>query len=171
MRTEPRGSAPLPLAVIDIDGVVADVRHRVHHVRKRPKDWERFFAAAPEDPAHPEGLSLLREVSAEAEVVFLTGRPESCRRETEEWLASVGWAGARVVMRPAGDRRPAAQLKLELLHRLADGREVSLVVDDDPVVVEAVRASGYPVRLADWETRSGASERALREAQEGDGRT
>jgi hypothetical protein len=25
-----------PLAVVDIDGVLADVRHRLHHVKNRP---------------------------------------------------------------------------------------------------------------------------------------
>ena len=40
----------LPMvAVVDIDGVVADVRHRLHHVADRPKDWRSFFAAAADD--------------------------------------------------------------------------------------------------------------------------
>lgn len=32
-----------PLAVFDIDGVLADVRHRLPHVQGRPKDWDAFF--------------------------------------------------------------------------------------------------------------------------------
>ena len=35
-----------PLAIVDIDGVVADVRHRLHHLDRRPKNWSAFFAAA-----------------------------------------------------------------------------------------------------------------------------
>ena len=35
-----------PLAIVDLDGVVADVRHRLHHLEGRRKDWGRFFAAA-----------------------------------------------------------------------------------------------------------------------------
>ncbi len=47
----PRGTAALPsVAVFDIDGVLADVRHRLHHVAARPKDWDAFFGAAPQDP-------------------------------------------------------------------------------------------------------------------------
>ena len=38
------------LAVFDIDGVLADVRHRVHLVdRRRHRDWDAFFAAAVSD--------------------------------------------------------------------------------------------------------------------------
>ena len=35
-----------PLAIVDIDGVVADVRHRLVHVQSRPKDWDAFFDAS-----------------------------------------------------------------------------------------------------------------------------
>jgi len=31
-----------PLAVFDVDGVLADVTHRLHHLRARPQRWERF---------------------------------------------------------------------------------------------------------------------------------
>jgi len=31
---------------VSIDGVLADVHHRLHHIARRPKDWPAFFAAA-----------------------------------------------------------------------------------------------------------------------------
>ena len=37
---------PRPLAVVDIDGVVADVRHRLHYIEGKPRQWDRFFSAA-----------------------------------------------------------------------------------------------------------------------------
>ena len=33
-----------PLAVFDIDGVLADVRHRLRHVEGPRKQWDAFFA-------------------------------------------------------------------------------------------------------------------------------
>ena len=48
---------PRPLAVVDIDGVVADVRHRLHFIEGRPRQWDRFFAAAGDDPPQPEGVA------------------------------------------------------------------------------------------------------------------
>ena len=39
-----------PIAVFDIDGVLADVRHRLHHLQCRPQRWEAFFTAADRDP-------------------------------------------------------------------------------------------------------------------------
>ena len=43
------------VAVLDIDGVLADVSHRLGHVQRRPKDWDAFFAAAPETRCSKKG--------------------------------------------------------------------------------------------------------------------
>ncbi len=156
-----------PLAVIDIDGVLADVRHRLHFLHRRPKDWKGFFAAARSDPPHPEGLALAAELATDHEIVLLTGRPEGCRADTEAWLDEHGIGYDLLVMRPGGDRRPAAEVKVGLLSMLASGRTVGAVVDDDVEVVAAVEAACYPARLATW----GRPSEPLRQAQEVEGRT
>lgn len=160
-----------PLAIVDIDGVLADVRHRLHHLQRRPKDWRRFFSAARHDDAHPEGLAVVERLRADHEVIFLTGRPENLRTDTSEWLTRHGLGGHPLVMRPAGDRRPAAQVKVEQLAELAAGRTVGMVIDDDPQVIAAMGRAGHPTFLADWEPRVEADARTLRKAQEEEGRT
>lgn len=160
-----------PLALIDLDGVVADVRHRLHHLQGRRKNWPAFFAAARHDDVHPEGVAIVETLRREYEVVYLTGRPEHLRADTERWLADHGLGGHRVVMRPEGDRRPAAVVKVELAQELAAGRAVGIVVDDDPVVLDAMQRAGVPTYAADWEQRPPASDETLRRAQEVEGRT
>lgn len=156
-----------PLAIVDIDGVVADVRHRLRHVEGSPKDWGAFFAAAVADPPHAEGLAVVARLAEDHEVVFLTGRPEACRDDTERWLDDHGLGDHRLVMRPEGIRRPAAELKRELLAGLAAGRVVGVVVDDDEMVISAMLEAGHPTFHATWGDRS----TALHEAQEVDGRS
>ena len=160
-----------PLAVVDIDGVVADVRHRLGHLERRPKDWDAFFAAAGDDPAHPEGLAVVARLAEDHEVVFLTGRPRRLQEVTRRWLEEHGIGGHELVMRDRNDRRPASQVKLELLRELAAGRDVGVVVDDDPAVLTALDAAGYPTFVADWERRDAAEEAARHEAQDVEGRT
>ena len=160
-----------PLAIIDLDGVVADVRHRLRYLERRPKNWAAFFAAARHDAVHPEGVAVVDTLASDHEVVFLTGRPHHLHDDTVRWLDEHGLGGRRVVMRPQGDRRPAAVLKLELLEALADGRTVGIVVDDDPVVLDALRRAGYHTFAADWEARPADADQAMQEAQEHDGRT
>lgn len=155
------------LAVVDLDGVVADVAHRLHHLEGGRRDWGGFFSAAVDDPPHPEGLAVVARLAETCEVVFLTGRPERCRAETEGWLRSHDLGDHRLVMRPEGLRRPAAEVKVELLARLAGGRQVAMVVDDDTTVVSAMAAAGHPTFHATWGTRSDD----LHRAQEVEGRT
>lgn len=157
----------LPVAVFDIDGVLADVTHRLHHLRARPQRWERFFQAADSDPLLDEGASRLRAALVDHDVLYLTGRPERTRRLTERWLARHGLPAAPLVMRPDDDHRPARWMKREVLRRLAADRDVVSVLDDDPAVVAVLRADGWPVELATWLPHSST----LKDAQERKGRT
>jgi hypothetical protein len=165
-----RGPAP-GLAVFDIDGVLADVSHRVHHVRRRPKDWSAFFAAAHEDPPLPDGVALARRVADERPLLYLTGRPEHLRRITQGWLDRHGLPAGRLLMRPAGDRRPARFMKLERLRVLHEREPVHVVVDDDPSVVAVLQAAGFAVLAATWAPTTAPAQQTLWEAQESDGRT
>lgn len=99
-------------------------------------------------------------------MVYLTGRPESCRRDTERWLAGHGLPAGRLLMRPNHDHRPARRTKIEQLRRLSADADVAILVDDDPEVIEAAAAAGFPTLLADWVPRSAA----LADAQDRDGR-
>jgi hypothetical protein len=160
-----------PLAVVDIDGVVADVRHRLHHLEGRRKDWDAFFAAAVDDPPHLEGVHLVHRLATDHDVLFLTGRPEHLRADTVDWLERHGLGGHRLAMRPANDRRPAAQVKLRRLRDEARRQPIGVVVDDDPKVVAAVKGAGYLVLHADWEARTDEEDDTLLTAQEVEGKT
>lgn len=154
-------------AVFDVDGVVADVRHRLHHVARKPKSWDRFFAAADRDPPLAPGLALAREYAQRHRLVWLTGRPERLRAVTTAWLGRHGLPVGRLLMRPAHDRRPGREYKAEQVRRLAHVGSIAVIVDDDPAVVARLTELGWPVRLADWVPYA----ESLRQAQEGDGRT
>jgi hypothetical protein len=172
------------LVVLDIDGVLADVRHRLHHLARRPKDWDAFFAAATGDDVLEVGAQFAQQAATTHDVVYLTGRPERLRAPTEAWLRRHTLPAGRLLMRRDGDHRPSAVVKLQELRRLRRQSPVDLLVDDDPSVVEAARAAGFVVRHADWmpapeRVRPGAQANhdvlfgidLLHEGQQRDGRT
>ncbi|WP_330336487.1 phosphatase domain-containing protein [Streptomyces sp. NBC_00557] len=156
-----------PLAVFDLDNTLADTAHRQHFLESRPKNWAAFFAAAPADPPLAEGVALALDSARECEVVYLTGRPERWRRDTLDWLAAHGLPEGRVYMRSNADRRPARFTKLEILRRLAEDREIRVLVDDDEMVCDDAERAGFTVVRARWAAKSAA----LQEAQEREGRT
>lgn len=155
------------MAVFDLDNTLADTAHRQRFLEVRPRDWDGFFAAAPQDPPIAEGVALVKESTGECDIVYLTGRPERCRRDTLDWLAAQGLPEGRLLMRSGTDRRPARFTKLEMLRRLARNREVRVLVDDDELVCDDAERAGFPVVRARWADRSAA----LADAQEREGRT
>lgn len=144
------GARPRTVVVFDLDGTLADVRHRLHLVRARPRDWDAFFAAAPADPPLADGVRLALACARQCGLAYVTGRPESCRRATEEWLARQGLPAGPLLMRRDGDRRPARTVKPELLRSLAQEQCVTAVVDDDEQVCAAYEAAGFRVLHAPW---------------------
>ena len=165
------GIGPDHVVFLDIDGVLANTRHREHHVEQIPKQWGLFFDAMPDDTVHPEGKALYNAlVATGATIVYLTGRNEHYRTHTASWLFSNGFSLKwDLVMRPAGFSMPLARWKREVLH-LATGKESFsyiwpwwsagfplggdpsralvtdshvVIVDDDSRVIQAAEDAGY----------------------------
>ena len=68
-------------AVFDVDGVLADVAHRRHHLARH--NWHAFFAAAADDPPLVTGVTMAHQCAdAGLTLVYLSGRPERLRQVT-----------------------------------------------------------------------------------------
>jgi hypothetical protein len=144
---------PRALAVFDIDGTVADARHRLHLIAEtdQHENWVRFFDAAVDDPPLPEGVARAHEFAERYDIVWLTARPERIRPMTEQWLADHGLPTGQLLMLPDGEKTLARMYKLDTIRRLAEDREIAVVVDDDPRVVALLEEAKIPVVRADWQ--------------------
>jgi len=165
--------APGQIAVFDVDGVLADVRHRLHFLERRPKDWQGFFAAMDDDAPLDAGITMAADLAQTGcSIVYLTGRSESYRSLTTQWLSRNGLPAGQLVMRPNHDRRPARLFKPQALQRIAEGGFVVMIVDDDLAVIDALRLAGWPVVHATWMTIARpAEQQSLFDAQEVEGRS
>jgi len=135
-----------PCYIFDIDGTLADCSHRLHHIQKQPKDWDAFFAGCADDRPIEHIVSLAHALEARAEIIFVSGRSDACKAETQEWLAERGFGLLhKLFMRAAGDHRDDDVVKSELLDRiLADGWQPIMAFDDRSRVVKMWRARGIP---------------------------
>ena len=118
-------------------------------------------------PPLAAGVELVRALAADHEVLWLTGRPERNRRLTTAWLAAQDLPTEPLLMRPNRDFRPARVTKRDQLRRLRKDRQIAVVIDDDPDVVDLLAEDGFTTRLADWLPHTST----LHDAQESDGRT
>lgn len=131
--------------VFDIDGTLASNDHRKHHLEKRPKDWDAFFADQHLDPVNEDirEINFLFATASDRDIVICTGRGEEYREVTEAWLRVNNIAYDRLYMRKHGDRRGDDIVKLEMLAQMrADGFEPFMVFDDRNRVVNAWRSAG-----------------------------
>jgi predicted secreted acid phosphatase len=142
-----------PRAVIwDLDGTLADDRARAHFVEVeegRTRDWESYFDAIEEDPPIAASIALLHALHKDGfRVIFLTGRPEYTRPQTERWLKANGLDEHDVLlMRPNGERRHAGEFKVEVVAKLTEEYEILCAFEDRIDVAEHLRLGGVPVFL------------------------
>jgi phosphoglycolate phosphatase-like HAD superfamily hydrolase len=130
------------IVIFDIDGTLADVSDRVHHLRKRPKDWDAFFSGMADDKAIRSMVRLCHILhAAGVRIVLCSGRNESHRAQTAEWLAAQGVPYHELRLRRDGDLRSDTVAKREMLRGI-DKRRVLFVVEDRSRVVEMWRSEG-----------------------------
>lgn len=139
VRYEPDLSKPAAM-LVDIDGTIALRGSRNAHdlttVGFDQVNWPVFLA-----------MVALRN-TYKLEVVFMSGRSEVCRADTEKWFADqFGLLYADepppLFMRPAGDGRKDAIIKAELFDKhIRDEYNVMFVLDDRDSVIRLWRDMG-----------------------------
>ncbi len=142
----------------DIDGVLADVRGYVYLL----PNWDEYFKHTLEFPPIPEVIMLVGSLmQAGHHVVFVTGRPESNMNDTILWLMNntPSLVTVEVRMRRNDDYRQSLEIKLEVMREL----KPSLILEDEPRAVEAMKAEGFTVLQVHGYRYSGDDNIPLRE--------
>ena len=134
--------------IVDIDGTVARNVGRGHY------DWARVGEDAPRELV----LRTVRRTAflEDATVIFLSGRSNICRTETENWLlahyTSIGVANImaqhRLLMRINGDSRRDSIVKREIYDLHIRGKyNVTAIFDDRLQVCRMWKELGFGDRL------------------------
>lgn len=131
------------VAIFDIDGTLADLSHRIHHIRGEQKDWEKFFESIEQDkPIYPI-IGILNALCGNIGVILATGRPERLRGKTVEWMHRNSIFFDKLYMRKDGDLRSDVIVKREILDQiLSDGFSPLMVFEDRTNVVKMWRDAG-----------------------------
>lgn len=133
--------------VFDVDGTLANLSHRLHHIQKLPKDWDSFFAEVHNDKPITHILKLCAILGLSTPIIISTGRPERCRESTVAWLIkhNVGYVIHNMYMRKDGDHRPDYQIKYGILTQMElDGWNPIMAFDDRDQVVQMWRRNNIP---------------------------
>ena len=155
-----------PLYIFDLDGTLADLKHRRHHVTRPAREcsvcaglprvcpacnaawkpnWDAFHAACVDDtPIKPVTKVLEAVALAGADIWIYSGRSDVVMEETRDWLKQHCPLWRRLKMRDHGDYTPDDQLKESWLHAMSpeDRARLVMVFDDRQRVVDMWRRNG-----------------------------
>ena len=135
-----------PLYIFDIDGTVADCRHRLHyifpdindhdsiHAPNFKADWDSYGKKTHLDAPIWNTIRTLEFLQKSAEIWFFTGRSEDNRLDTSWWLCEYINLDSppNITMRPLNDTRRDTTIKQEMINNmLTEDRERLVAVFDD----------------------------------------
>lgn len=136
-----------PLYVFDLDGTLADLRHRLHFIKNGNKDYDSFYAMTHADSPILGNIRTLMMLREFADIWFVTGRPERTRQMTVDWLAVYAQHKVQpehLIMRPddctVADYRWKAQVYGSMLQE--DQERLIAVFEDRQRCVDMWRALG-----------------------------
>lgn len=131
--------------VCDIDGTLCDDQSRRNAYLTATPDWSRYFASCHPSLCVEETAALVRDyIGRGYRVIFVTGRPESLRRETQWFLKSIGLKVGEneLLMRDNRNNESEAELKTKFMKRILEGGEVIAALDCRSAVREAYESLG-----------------------------
>ena len=108
------------LVLFDIDGTLADIKHRMHHLENDRHNWGAFFAEMGDDAPNTPIVDLYKALRASDvyDCIIVSARPEDYRKVTEQWLTWNSMEFDTLLMLPSGDHREDTIIKKEIWAKL-----------------------------------------------------
>lgn len=134
------------IVIFDLDGVLADIRHRLHHIEGENHNWIKFFSECVDDKPNRNMIELLISfIEFNYKIYILSGRSESVREKTMEWFDDYRVPIDFMFLRPGTNYLPASILKREWLKKIieTEGKDnIFMVFDDEEKNVKMYRDAG-----------------------------
>ena len=135
------------IVLFDLDGTLADITHRRHHVEKADKkdaDWRAFYAAGVDDLVNLPVAAMFDVLRQSGRQVWIvSGRSDEVKAETLAWLSNACLVPDRLLMREANNHEPDVKLKRRwILDGTIPADQVLCVFDDRASVVDMWREEG-----------------------------
>jgi phosphatidate phosphatase APP1 len=135
--------------ISDIDGTIANCSHRLHFIQNGRKDWTGFFEACGRDEPIVDVIELLQRLEeAGSDIIYLSGRSDEVRSQTELWLYNHDLPAGPLFMRKRGDHRLDSIVKSELMDNVLEivpRENIAGIFDDRQQVVDMWRKRGFRV--------------------------
>ena len=129
--------------IVDLDGTIANLDHRLHHIKCERKNWAAFHAEVLHDSVIEPIAQLVRDLHLRYRPIIVTGRPmdHPCGINTEDWLYENQIPFYHLFMRNQPSNVLDSEVKQGILDLLPK-QQIKLVLEDRTRVVEMWRRNG-----------------------------
>lgn len=139
------------IVIVDIDGTIAKVGDRLKYLQQENKDWDSFYEHCDEDKPIEDMVRLVSNFYEWGyNIVFCTGRRESVREKTRDWIKDNLYMEHQydLLMRKDKDWRHDTEVKPELLAKWmwcnkVEPSDIYLILEDRDSMVAKWRELGY----------------------------
>lgn len=129
------------IIIADLDGTLSDYGHRIHLYKER--DYKAFNKAGVNDKPIENICNIIRRLKdEETDVVVITARDETCRRDTTLWLKLNDIPYDSLLMRKVGDMSSDPDCKKRIFDEYFDYEKIWFVLEDRKSVVDMWRGEG-----------------------------
>jgi len=175
--------------ILEIDGVLADNSHRLHHItgeyfrdektKEYPTlkpfvkpDWDSFYAAIGRDKINKwceeliwrfwETIDGQNDGLHRTKIIILTGRPQKYRKQTKEWVFDCNIGEYMLFMRP--DFLPSPSSMVTICHHCDPKRDKSApTMDVGTNCLCMVKDDRKPDNRPAWEVKKEIYEKDIRD--------
>ena len=133
------------LVICDLDGTLCNLKHRVRYLDDG--DWKSFYSLIHADTLKEETRDAVLDIINDYDnhkVVFVSGRPETYRKETEDWLKKnvpelmTEENFACLFMRREHDKRSDVEVKQQIYDKYLSKYTITHSFDDRGRVIDGV---------------------------------
>lgn len=141
----------LDAIIVDIDGTLANIDHRLGFVntkdtdseKTQKADWKNFFKNIPGDSVNEWCREIMMLMRPRYEIVLCSGRPDDYKRDTKDWLEEHKVFYDALYMRARGDFRRDDIIKQQILDfELRPRYNILMCIDDRKNVTDMWRKNG-----------------------------
>ena len=120
----------------DLDGTLCNVSHRRQYVATKPKNWDAWNAGLVNDKPNLAVLGIITSLTYYYPLIFVSGRSDDYRKQTEEWLEKYDISYNDLYMRKYKDHRDDAIVKGEIADEIEKEYNILGVFDDRQKVIK-----------------------------------
>jgi len=129
--------------IVDLDGTLANIEHRRHHVTKKPPNWKAFNEDMIYDTINEWCKLLVMSFARSHQILFVTSRHEEYFGLTDAFLKINGLLEYDLFMRKDKDFRKDSIIKQEIYEQHIEPYfDVLFCIDDRQQVVDMWRSLG-----------------------------